>query len=158
MGGIATQAVGKIVDDEDRRLTLTPEAVLFFARDGVFFDIPPEVISDKSKANLLGKGLVCAQVTWFFTQLLTRVAAEYPLALIEIHTVVHVVCALSMYVLWWKVSSESSNTDIYISLIYICEEATGYLRTSHSRYICRSSRYINHHGLFSQVWIALNAP
>ena len=106
MGGIATEDVAKLVDDENRRFALTPRAVLCFARNGRFFDISPAIISDKSKANLLGKGLVCIQVIWFFIQWVTRVAAQYPLALVEIHTVVHVVCALSMYILWWKASFE----------------------------------------------------
>ena len=109
MGGIATKDVAELVDDEDRRFSLTPSAVLQFAREGLFFETPPEIISDKSKANLLGKGLVCIQVIWFFIQWVTRVAAQYPLALVEIHTVVHVVCALSMYILWWKVSLEMSS-------------------------------------------------
>ena len=104
MGGIGTEDVAKLLDDEDRRFVLNPFALLDLARNGRFFDISPAIISDKSKANLLGKGLVCIQVIWFFIQWTTRVAAKYPLALIEIHTVVHVVCALSMYILWWKVS------------------------------------------------------
>ena len=106
MGGITTEDVAKLVDNKNRRFTLTPKAVLYFARDGRFFDISPTIISDKSKANLLGKGLVCIQVIWFFIQCVTRVEAHYPLALVEIHTVVHVVCALSMYILWWKASLE----------------------------------------------------
>ena len=106
MGGIATEDVVKLVDDEDRRFALNSSAILQLASEGRFLDISPAIISDKSKANLLGKGLVCMQVIWFFIQWTTRVAAEYPLALIEIHTVVHVVCALSMYILWWKASLE----------------------------------------------------
>ena len=109
MGGIATEDVAKLVDYEDRRFTLDPHAILNLAREGHFFEISPAMISDKSKANLLGKGLVCVQVIWFFIQWVTRVAAQYPLALVEIHTVVHVVCALSMYILWWKVSLEISS-------------------------------------------------
>ena len=105
MGGIATEDVAKIAN-YDERAALTPSAVLHFAREGRFFDISPAIISDKSKANLLGKGLVCIQVIWFFIQWVTRVAAQYPLALVEIHTVVHVVCALFMYILWWKASFE----------------------------------------------------
>ena len=109
MGGIVTEDVAKLVDYEDRRLVLKPCAVLDLARKGRFFDISPAIISDKSKANLLGKGLVCIQVIWFFIQWTTRVAAKYPLALVEIHTVVHVVCALSMYILWWKAGLEMNS-------------------------------------------------
>ena len=109
MGGIATEDVAKLWDDENQRWSLVPAAVRQFARDGSFFEISSAMISDKSKANLLGKGLVCIQVIWFFIQWTTRVAAKYPLTLIEIHTVVHVVCALSMYILWWKASLETAS-------------------------------------------------
>ena len=107
MGGIATEDVAKI-SNYDERAALTSRAVLHFAREGRFFDIAPAMIADKSKANLLGKGLVCIQVIWFFIQWVTRVAAQYPLALVEVHTVVHVVCALSMYILWWKASFQTT--------------------------------------------------
>ena len=104
MGGITTSDVAKIRDDVNDLIVLTPDAILQFAREGVFFDISPETISDRSKANLLGKGLVCMQVIWFLIQCVARAAARYPLVLIEVHTMVHVVCALMMYALWWEVS------------------------------------------------------
>ena len=106
MGGIATFDVTKIRDDVNGPMVLTPDAILQFARVGVFFDVSHETISDRSKANLLGKGLVCMQVIWFLIQCVARAAARYPLVLIEVHTMVHVVCALLMYVLWWEVSLE----------------------------------------------------
>ena len=106
MGGIVTHDVAKISDDIDEPVVLTPDAVIQFARRGVFLDISRGMISDKSKANLLGKGLVCIQVVWFLIQCIARAAAGYPLALLEVHTMVHVVCALSMYALWWEVSLE----------------------------------------------------
>ena len=104
MGGVATADVAKIRDNVKGPIVLTPNAILHFAREGVFFDISHETISDRSKANLLGKGLVCMQVIWFLIQCVARAAARYPLVLIEVHTMVHVVCALVMYVLWWEVS------------------------------------------------------
>ena len=106
MGGIATHDVTKISDDVNG-LVLTTDGVIQFARRGVFFDISRKAISDKSKANLLGKCLVCMQVIWFVIQCIARRAAGYPLALLEVHTMVHVVCALSMYALWWEVSLET---------------------------------------------------
>lgn len=106
MGGIVTLDVAKISDRSNEPVVLTPDAVVEFARRGVFPDISRGVISDKSKANLLGKGLVCIQVAWFLIQCIARAAAGYPLALLEVHTMVHVVCALLMYALWWEVSLE----------------------------------------------------
>ena len=73
---------------------------------------------------MLAKGLVCFQVTWMvvqvqhnvpftwqtlegfnqlYQQAIARKASGYPLALLELHTLVHVLCALIMYSLWIKV-------------------------------------------------------
>jgi len=57
-------------------------------------------IQEKSKADLLAKGLVCFQVLWVAGQAIGRKLAGYPMTLLEIHTLVHVVCALIMYGLW----------------------------------------------------------
>lgn len=104
MGGIITRDITELTDTPDPPQTLTPNAVLFFARYGVFFDISSQEIMDKSKANVLGKVLICVQVIWFAIQVIARLKVGYPLALIEVHTVVHVLCALVMYILWWEVS------------------------------------------------------
>lgn len=74
------------------------------ARHGHFLEITPETISDKSKVNAVGKGLVCIQVTWMVIQCIARKSAGYPLSLLELHTMVHVVCALIIYILWMRVS------------------------------------------------------
>ena len=131
MGGIVTHDVAKISDNVNGRIVLTPNAVIQFARRGVFFDVSNEAISNKSKANLLGKGLVCIQVIWFLIQCIARAAAGYPLALLEVHTMVHVGCALLMYAFWWKVSLEilevfcisslRSFRNLRISLIQQCK-------------------------------------
>lgn len=113
MGGIAVD-VTELMNDE-KRLRLLPDAILFLAKEGAFVDIPSAFISEKSKADLLRKGLVYIQVIWFLVQCVGRKAARYPVALLEIHSVVHVVCALLMYTLWWKVRLEVSK-DICISL------------------------------------------
>ena len=113
MGGIALD-MSKLMDGHCPQRVL-PDAIRFLAREGVFIDIPSAMISDKSKTNLLGKGLVCMQVIWFVIQCVARKTARYPLVLLEIHTMVHVVCALLMYVLWWKVGLGTSK-NFYDSL------------------------------------------
>ncbi|KAI9766758.1 MAG: hypothetical protein M1839_004775 [Geoglossum umbratile] len=96
MGGLTLN-----VRDIHGRRTLTPQGLLFFARRGCFFDIPEDTIRDKSKADILAKGLVCCQVTWVVIQCIARKASGLPVTLLEVHTMVHVVCALSMYALWF---------------------------------------------------------
>ena len=89
-------------------VTLTPRGIITLARQGHFIDISTEDITDKSKADIFTKSLVCIQVSWMVIQCIARKAAGYPLTLLEIHTMVHVVCALTIYMLWWKVSSRQS--------------------------------------------------
>ena len=91
--------------DDLRLVTLTPRGIIALAREGQFVDISTEDIKDKSKADIFTKGLICIQVSWMVIQCIARKAAGYPLTLLEIHTMVHVVCALTIYMLWLKVSS-----------------------------------------------------
>lgn len=73
---------------------------------------------DKSKANVLGKVLICVQIIWFAIQVITRLVAGYPLTLIELHTVVHVLCALMMYILWWEVRFANSSESCHVLLTF----------------------------------------
>lgn len=85
------------------RMILTPLGVIALARQGHFVNINQSTIEDKSKANILTKSLICIQVSWMVIQCIARAAAGYPLTLLEVHTMVHVVCAICMYALWWNV-------------------------------------------------------
>ena len=60
MGGFAVH-IGPLHNTLDQG-TLTPNGLLFLADQGYFFELAPETIADKSKANLLAKGLVCLQI------------------------------------------------------------------------------------------------
>ena len=125
---IATLKISDVINEP---VVLTPDAMIQFAREGVFPHISHGMISDKSKANLLGKGLICIQVIWFLIQCIARAAAGYPLTLLEVHTMVHVVCALLMYALWWEVSlqllekccvsSSSSCRNLRMSVSQLCK-------------------------------------
>ena len=119
MGGVATCDFTRSRDDITGPIALTPDALIALAQRGAVFDISLETISDKSKSNLLGKGLVCVQVVWFPIQCIARAVAGCPLALLEVHTMVHVVCALLMYALWWEVSLVSSRT-FCVSILRSC--------------------------------------
>jgi hypothetical protein len=93
---------GFVADVEDihnvaKRATITPEGVLFLARRGKFCRVNRSHVQDKGKADMLAKGLVCIQVLWVAGQAVERKIAAYPIALLEIHTLVHVVCARVMY-------------------------------------------------------------
>ncbi|KAH9209043.1 hypothetical protein DL95DRAFT_310758, partial [Leptodontidium sp. 2 PMI_412] len=85
-----------------KRATLTTNGLLLLAQHGHFFYVEAEAIADKSKANILAKGLVCVQVLWVAGQTIERKAVGLPISILEFHTLVHVVCALVMYVLWFQ--------------------------------------------------------
>ncbi|KAL8973539.1 MAG: hypothetical protein Q9197_002226 [Variospora fuerteventurae] len=84
------------------RLTITPKGVAFLAKHGHFVKIPDSTIQDKSKADTLAKVLVCVQVSWMLVQTISRRIVGYPITLLEVHTLVHVACAIAMYVLWFQ--------------------------------------------------------
>ncbi|KAI1392122.1 uncharacterized protein F4822DRAFT_425338 [Hypoxylon trugodes] len=81
---------------------LSVEAVAALAREGVFIDIARKDIEDRSKADAIQKALVLLQVTWMVTQCIARKLYGLPLALLEVHTMIHVVCALILYICWFE--------------------------------------------------------
>jgi hypothetical protein len=82
------------------RVTITPQGMLLLASRGHFVCPDTDAINDKSKANLLAKGLAVLQVLWLVGQVIERKVAKLPITLLEVHTLVHVFCALVMYLLW----------------------------------------------------------
>ncbi|KAL2074890.1 hypothetical protein VTL71DRAFT_8670 [Oculimacula yallundae] len=100
MGGFAVDI--EHLHNTVKRATLTPDGILLLAQHGHLFYVEPDAIADKSKANILAKSLVCVQVLWVAGQAIERKVAGLPISLLEYHTLVHVVCALVMYVLWFK--------------------------------------------------------
>ncbi|KAA8895953.1 hypothetical protein FN846DRAFT_967233 [Sphaerosporella brunnea] len=107
MGGFVTKCHltdGKVVPHIDGKQfhTLSPEDVKDMAREGHFLWVETSTLQDKSKANILAKGLVCFQVFWMLVDGVARKVSGYPLAILEVHVFVHVLCALTMYGLWFK--------------------------------------------------------
>ena len=84
------------------RLTISPKGVAFLAKHGHSLKISDSSIRDKSKADILAKTLVCVQVGWTLVQTIARRIVGYPITLLEIHTLVHVACAVGIYGLWFQ--------------------------------------------------------
>ena len=93
--------ISKLHNNRDQA-TLTTIAIRVLAREGKFLEINPQSINDKSKADFLAKGLVCLQISWVFLQCVARKAAGYPITLLELHTLVHIFCAVVIYGFWWQ--------------------------------------------------------
>ncbi|OCK89896.1 uncharacterized protein K441DRAFT_699516 [Cenococcum geophilum 1.58] len=93
----------------NKKLTLTPHGVWEVAQweseDGkglkLLSTITAEEVRDKGNATTLTKGIVISQVLWIIVQVIGRTAARYPVTLLELHTVLHTFCAVSMYIIWW---------------------------------------------------------
>ena len=84
------------------RITISPKGLAFLAKHGHFVNISDAAIHDKSKADNLAKALVCLQVSWMLVQTISRRIVGYPITLLEVHTLVHVACAIGMYGLWFR--------------------------------------------------------
>ncbi|KAF8242338.1 hypothetical protein K440DRAFT_607575 [Wilcoxina mikolae CBS 423.85] len=106
MGGFALEPDRQILDNHDpnypKRLAITTAGIKKLAEGGDFLTPDPETIADKSKADGLAKGLVIFQVTWMVLQVSARKVSGYPLTLLEVHILVHALCALMMYGIWFK--------------------------------------------------------
>ncbi|KAK0733104.1 hypothetical protein B0T26DRAFT_631727 [Lasiosphaeria miniovina] len=74
-------------------------------------------IDDKSKADSIAKALVVGQVCWMAAQCIARAAYGLPIALLEIHTMVHVLCALLIYAVWFRVSCNGIGRACCIGLL-----------------------------------------
>lgn len=101
MGGfvISTSDISK----EHEFVAITAQGAIHLAKLGHVFEISDEQIADRSKCDWLGKSLFCIQVTWTFIQCVARASFGHPLTLLETHTLVHVVFAICLHLLWWHV-------------------------------------------------------
>lgn len=102
MGGFAADVSD--LHNVIKRVTFTPDGILFLSELGRTPRVEKGEIEDKSKSDHIGKILVCLQVAWSIGQAVERKLAGYPTTMLEVHTIVHVVCALSLYALWYKKS------------------------------------------------------
>jgi len=82
---------------------LTPQGVLDLCKYGCWVYIPNSQIDSRSKADHVQKALVVLQVGWFALQCISRWAYSIPMTLLEVHTMVHVVCAITLYIFWFEV-------------------------------------------------------
>ena len=81
--------------------TVKLEGVLLLAELGILPNVSRTFIRERSKSNLLAKGLVCFQVSWMLIQTIARKIAGLPVTLLELNTLAHVGCAVVMYAAWW---------------------------------------------------------
>lgn len=64
--------------------------------------VTEEEIQDRSKGDMVTKGLVVIQTTWFALQLLARAIEHLPVTELEIATLAFAVLNYGTYALWWN--------------------------------------------------------
>ncbi|KAF6811557.1 hypothetical protein CSOJ01_05690 [Colletotrichum sojae] len=72
-------------------------------------------VKDRSKANVVQQTLVLIQVSWMAIQCIVRKAQGLLITLLEIHTMVHVICAMAFYGLWVYKPMDISHPEILMS-------------------------------------------
>ncbi|OAX39404.1 hypothetical protein K503DRAFT_865460 [Rhizopogon vinicolor AM-OR11-026] len=91
------------VNDEPRA-PLAPDELWRFVRKGSV-DMPTIVeadIEDRSKGDILSKGIAILQLVWFVISLAARYAQNLPITLLEIDTLAIAALTCIVYSLWWK--------------------------------------------------------
>ncbi|KAJ7206554.1 hypothetical protein GGX14DRAFT_457253 [Mycena pura] len=63
--------------------------------------VPEEAIEDKSKGDVLSKGIALLQGVWFVTQYVARAAQRLPATELEVATLAFAVLNAFIWVLWW---------------------------------------------------------
>ncbi|KAF8252948.1 hypothetical protein K440DRAFT_680812 [Wilcoxina mikolae CBS 423.85] len=96
MGGFA------IRNPQDELQTLTPDGVLFICRHLESAEKLARLVDDKNGASYLARCLVVFQVTWIIVEIICRYNAGLSVTLLETHTVIHAVCALMTYSVWFN--------------------------------------------------------
>lgn len=89
--------------DREPRATLTPDELLQFIREESV-DMPviqKADIEDRSKGDIVSKGVAIFQLVWFVLQLTARRVQNLPITLLEIDTLAIAVLTFSAYFLWW---------------------------------------------------------
>ncbi|KAI0865997.1 hypothetical protein F4860DRAFT_500053 [Xylaria cubensis] len=100
MGGLTVDVTP--IHSTVSHMTITPTGLVLLAEHNHFIEVPKGTINDKSKADGLAKALVCLQVAWLIIQSIGRAAKGLPIALLEIHVLAHVACALLLFGIWFK--------------------------------------------------------
>lgn len=129
MGGLAVDV--SPIHDRLQIVPLTPNGVLHLARKGHFIAVSDEEIKDKSKANLLAKTLVLLQISWTMLQCVSRKISGLPIAILEVHTLIHASCALIMYALWFKKPMDVEEPTVISTTSFYPEIALMLVRNHH---------------------------
>jgi hypothetical protein len=95
---------GYMAFDDDREVqTLLPDQLEGYSLTGRgnLPRITEAEIKDRSKGNIVSKGLVVLQVGWFVLQCIARGKQGLPIAELELVTIAFAVVSFAMFLMWW---------------------------------------------------------
>ncbi|KAF9871459.1 hypothetical protein CkaCkLH20_11106 [Colletotrichum karsti] len=72
----------------------------------------PKALAVRNKGSVFQKVLVVTQVLWMATQCLVRKLQGLPISLLEVHVMVHVLCAVVIYVFWFKKPMDVGDAEV----------------------------------------------
>ena len=93
--------VHKSIWGEESHRLLTSKGVVRLAKLRLLPKISRDDVRERIKTDAFAKFIACIQVIWFLIQSFARIATKLPLTLLEVHTITHIACALTMYGFWW---------------------------------------------------------
>ena len=94
----------KLYDENGPVRTLEPQELQSLARKGEidFPRITEKEIRDRSKGDVLSKGLVVIQTSWFILQCIARRIERLPITKLELVTLAFAALNFVTYALWWN--------------------------------------------------------
>ena len=119
-----------LYENNEPVVTLTPHELIDLIRSEKV-DMPiiaEEEIKDRSKGDVLSKGIAILQLVWFIVQLAARYTQSLPISLLEIDTLAVAGLTCIAYGLWWKKPKD-------VGRPYVVQwMATGYPRPTHGTF------------------------
>jgi len=89
-----------IGDDLDKKLVDTSNNESALIRD-LICQVKVAHLKDRSKGDIISKGLAALQAGWFILSCISRGASHLALTELEISTLAFAIVSLALYILWW---------------------------------------------------------
>ncbi|KAF7971480.1 hypothetical protein HWV62_21000 [Athelia sp. TMB] len=80
---------------------LHPKTVVSLVGGGKLVPPTTGALSDRSKGDVLSKGIAILQTIWFVIQCIARLAEHLPITNLEVMTLAYTVMTVAMYIAWW---------------------------------------------------------
>lgn len=127
-------------------LPVSPDTMLWLAELRHKVPVEAKRIRDKSKADTVQKCLVLFQTTWMALQCIARRAIGLQITILEVHTMVHVLCAAVMYAFWLKVNHASRSSSIVDTarVLTMCDCRSHWTCESQNESILRNGKPLLH--------------